>query len=89
MKIIILTLLLSAIFSGESLPPPPELLPECISEYVLIWEFDNHRYCQDYHPYGDYYLYSCYIRKWSEFHQIYYKTIKHDGLEFDCYREEI
>ena len=76
MKIIILTLLLSAIFKGESLPSPPELLPECISNYTLVWQFDNSVHCQDHTPRGDYYLYSCRIRKWSDFNQKYYETIK-------------
>ena len=76
MKTIILAILLSAIFNRE-LPPPPELLPECISDYALVWQFDDSVYCQDHTPRGDYYLYTCRIQKWSNFHQMYYETIKH------------
>ena len=61
MKIIILTLLLSAaIFNRESLPPPPELLPECVGDYVFVYEIPNCSYCNEQrNPYGDYYLFYC------------------------------
>ena len=60
MKIIILTLLLSAIFNRESLPPPPELLPKCVGDYVFIYEIPNCPYCNEQrNPYGDYYLFYC------------------------------
>lgn len=76
MKLIILALLLSSFVGGESPVNPPELLPECISEYTLIWKFDNSVYCQEQDPWGDYYLYSCHIQKYSEFHQEYYETLE-------------
>ena len=78
MKIIILLFLLS-IFNA---PPPDQ---ECISDWVVIWEFPEHRYCNEQNPFGDYSLYTCEIIKPSEWWGEY-KTQK---LESQCVYDEI
>ncbi len=67
MKITLLLIVLLSMLGNESPVPPPELLPECISEYFYVWGFEKHAYCNEQTPFGDYHLFACRVIKQSDY----------------------
>ena len=72
MNIIILLLTFLSIVA-----PAPD--PECVSDWVLLWEVQDCRYCNGQDSYGDYSLFTCEITKqsnyWGEYTTIKYKSL--------------
>lgn len=67
MKITLLLIVLLSMLGNESPVPPPELLPECISEYFYVWGFQEHGYCNEQTPFGEYHLFACRVTKQSNY----------------------
>ena len=49
------------------IPNQFKLLPECISEYFYVWGFDEHGYCNEQTPFGNYHLFACRVTKQSDY----------------------
>ncbi|MDX1372759.1 MAG: hypothetical protein R3321_09835, partial [Nitrososphaeraceae archaeon] len=57
--------------------PIPEPNQECISEWVLLWNFEDCKYCND--GEGDYYIFQCeIIENWPINGQV--KTLKYTTM---------
>ncbi len=67
MKITLLLIALLSVLGNESPVPPPELLPECISEYFYVWGFDEHPFCNEQTPFGYHHLFACRIKVQNDY----------------------
>lgn len=67
MKITLLLIVLLSMLGNESPISPPELLPECISEYFYVWGFNEHGFCNEQDPFGDHHLFACRIKVQNDY----------------------
>lgn len=75
-QLLIILALALATLPGSIFINPPDLDPECVSDWSGLWSFDESYFCNAQKPYGHYELYLCEIEKWSDFKQEWYRTAK-------------